>query len=86
MGRRILVVADTFLPYILGGGEKFYWVSRDALPLDARIVNVMMRFIGQDHQDVCFLVESAEWEDSEEGKPYLEFSPVISTIPTHSYA
>ncbi len=80
MGRRILEMSDGFLPMLLDQWPKHYRVTKDAIPADTRVLSVQVRFIGQDHQNVLFLMESSEWEPVEEGMPYPEFSPTITTI------
>lgn len=72
MGRRILEIADVFLPILMGAGEKHYEVTKDPLPDDCRIINAKMHFRGCGTQTLVLLLESGEWDDA----PALEQSRV----------
>ncbi len=73
-------MSDVFFPMLFGSGKHHYKVTRDAMPEDTKIVNVQVRFLGEGCQSICFLLESAEWEPNEDGKPYPQFSPVMTRI------
>lgn len=76
MGRRILHISGNFFTLFFSGGEKHYRVIRDAIPGDARIVNVRLGW-----PDVLeILLESPEWEDNREGDVYPPIEPRIETL------
>jgi hypothetical protein len=85
MGRKVLTISDTFLPTIFGSYKVSSWaVDGEGLPDDTRIINAQVRFIDQGYQDLLLLLESAEWEPQEEGKPYpyveLKFRAVSDRV------
>lgn len=71
MGRRVLSIADTFLPVIFGNHPGQAWcVEQDPLPNDTKIINAQVKFVGLGYQTLELLLESSEWEAVECGKPY----------------
>jgi hypothetical protein len=84
MARRILNIADAFLPSLLGSGVRRYEVTRDALPADCRIINAKVDFGGgPGHQTLVLLLESAEWDESPEGGRIPEIMPLITDLRAH---
>jgi hypothetical protein len=73
---RLVRIADTFLPVLLGAGPHRYAVTRDALPPDARVVNCRM-----DDWGFVLTIESAAFSELVEGMAVPEIHPRLCALP-----
>lgn len=80
--RKVLDVSDSLLVQILAEGvHDPFEVVADALPADARIVDVRFSAFHQPgHNTLELLVESAEFEPIGEGQPYPHMATAIRRI------
>jgi hypothetical protein len=70
MGRRIMVLSDSFLAMLLSGGEHHYRVTGEGLPGDARVIGAQAEFVNWHCLRINLLIESAEWPEGAEGAAY----------------
>ena len=77
--RKVLRFADSLLVQLFSKGiHAPYEVIRDALPDDARIVDLRFDAFHQPgHNTLMLLVESEQFEEVEEGNPYPELCPMM---------
>jgi hypothetical protein len=77
VGRRILRMKTGFLSVLMSKGVHHYFVDRDALPEDCRIVDASVNFSATlGAEELVLLLESEEWEPIE-GVPAPEIKPLF---------
>jgi hypothetical protein len=65
MGRRVLRISARFLPVLMGEGVHHYFVGKDALPEDSRVVDASVNFRATHGADeLVLLIESDYWEEA----------------------
>ncbi len=84
MGRRIVRIHRDFFAQLWKEGERHYQVIEDALPADARVVNISEDFFFSTNC-IGIMFESAEWQDVPDGQAIQIIEPRFRTIYDKSW-